>query len=732
MDYKEHFEEIDFHKYWLVLQRRWLPVIGVFSLFVGCSCLLALSLKPMYKAESSILVETNRTASLTGLFEDLKKDRGELEPLARDNTPLDTQAKIITSVPVVQETITSLELKDDEDESLTIEDFLKKLTVTPVIGTDIIEISYVDESSELAAQVVNKIVRTYIKNNIEANRAQAASARKFIRQELPKTEASVRQAESALRRFKEKYRVISLEEEASASVLAIAKIDELLTETQANLANADAQVQKLQQQININSGQAVSFASLSQAPGVQNVLEELQKTESQLAVEQTKWQANHPTILNLQEQVSSLRSLLNERIQQINGGNQPVNLGDLQIRELQQALIGDAVRLQAEHSGLEQRMAQLAKSRLLYKERANILPQLEQAQRELDRRLTAAQTTYETLLTRLQKINVAENQNIGNVRIVSPALVPDEPVPAYKKLIVLGGGIVGALLGIAFAFSLDLTDRSLKTVKEIRELFGYTLLAVIPALNGYGKNKKSAKIEGVSIPQIIGRDFPQFPVGDVYQMLHANIKFLSDKPLQAIVVTSSVPREGKSSVSANLAIAMAQVGRRVLLVDADMRRPTQHHIWQLSNAKGLSNLIVDQPRLDKTVQEVMPNLNVLTSGFIPPNPVSLLDSSRMSTLLETFKAEYDVVVFDTPPLAGTADAAVLGKLADGILLVVRPGVADLNSTNAAKQFLNQSSQNVLGMVVNDVNVKREPEGYFYYNEESVEGSKLSQHSVVVK
>jgi len=732
MDYKEHFEEIDFHKYWLVLQRRWLPVIGVFSLFVGCSSLLVLSLKPMYKAESSILVETNKTASLTGLFEDLKKDRGELEPLARDNTPLDTQVEIITSVPVVQETITSLELKDDEGELLTIEDFLKKLTVTPVIGTDIIEISYVDESSELAAQVVKKIVRTYIKNNIEANRAQAASARKFIRQELPKTEASVRKAESALRRFKEKYKVISLEEEASASVLAIAKIDELLTETQANLANADAQVQKLQQQININSGQAVSFASLSQAPGVQNVLEELQKTESQLTVEKTKWEADHPTILNLQEQVNSLRNLLNERIQQINGGNQPVNLGDLQIRELQQALIGDAVRLQAEHSGLEQRMAQLVRSRLLYKERANILPQLEQAQRELDRRLTAAQTTYETLLTRLQKINVAENQNIGNVRIVSPALVPDKPVPAYKKLIVLGGGIVGALLGIALAFSLDLTDRSLKTVKEIRELFGYTLLAVIPVLNSYGKNKKSPKIEGVSIPQIIGRDFPQFPVGDVYQMLHANIKFLSDTPLQAIVVTSSVPREGKSSVSANLAIAMAQVGRKVLLVDADMRRPTQHHIWQLNNAKGLSNLIVNQPGLDTTVQEVMPNLNVLTSGFIPPNPVSLLDSSRMSALLETFKAEYDVVVFDTPPLAGTADAAVLGKLADGILLVVRPGVADLNSTNAAKQFLNQSSQNVLGMVVNDVNVKREPEGYFYYNEESVEGSKLSQSSVVVK
>ncbi|WP_088243787.1 GumC family protein [Calothrix rhizosoleniae] len=728
MDYKEHFEEIDFHKYWLVLQRRWLPATGVFSLVVGFSSFLAFSAKPTYKAESNILVETNKTASLTGL----EDSRGKLEPLARENTPLDTQAKIVTSVPVIEETIKSLELKDEEGELLKIRDFLEELKVLPIAGTDIIEISYTDKEPELAAKVVNKLVQVYIKNNIEANRAQAASTRKFIRQQLPSTETAVIRAESALRRFKEKYKVISLKEEASASVLAIAKIEELLTETQANLFDIDARAQKLQQEINIDSEKAVAFASLSQTPGIQNVLEELQQAESKLAVEQTKLQPTHPTVVNLQEQATALRGLLEQRTQQINGNNQPVKPGNLQIRELQQALIGDMVRIQAERLGLEKRMAALTQSRLAYKQRANILPRLEQAHRELERKLEAAQTTYETLLTRLQEINVAENQNIGNARIVSPALVPDEPVPANKKLVIGGGAFAGALLAITLAFLLDLTDRSLKTVKEARELFQYTLLAVIPALGSYGKNKVSAKIEGVSIPKIIGRDLPQFPVGDIYQILQANLKFLSDTPLQSIVVTSSVPREGKSSISANLATAMAQVGRRVLLVDADMRRPTQHHIWQLTNAVGLSNLIVDQLSLDTTVQEVMPNLHVLTSGVIPPNPVSLLDSQRMSALIDTFNTEYDIVIFDTPPLAGTADAGVLGKLADGILMVVRPGVADWNSSNAAKEFLNQSGQNVLGMVVNDVNVKREPEGYFYYNEESAEGSKESQRSVVVK
>ncbi|MDJ0616386.1 MAG: polysaccharide biosynthesis tyrosine autokinase [Calothrix sp. MO_192.B10] len=725
MDPKEHLEEIDFQKYWLVLQRRWLPATGVLSVVVGFSSFLAFSGQPGYLAESTILVETNKTPSLTGL----EDARGKLESLASNNSPLDTQARIITSVPVLEETITALDLKNSEGELLKVKDFRKLLGVSTVTGTDLIQISYADADADQAAKVVNKLVQVYIKNNIESNRAQAASARKFIRQQLPNTEVAVRQAESALRRFKERYKIISLTEEASTSVGAIAKIEEQLTETQANLVDIAARAQKLQQEINIDSGKAVSFASLSQTPGVQTVLEELQKAESELAVEQTKLQPTHPTIVNLQEKAAVLKGLLEKRIQQVNGSNQPVNPGDLQIRELRQTLIADSVRIQSERLGLEKRLAALTQARVAYKQRANILPQLEQTQRELERKLKAAQTTYEALLTRLQEINVAENQNIGNARVVSPARVPDEPMPANKKITIGAGALVGALLGIIAAFSLDLTDRSLKTVKETRELFEYTLLGVIPALNGYGKNKKSVKAGDASTPKVIGRDLPQFPVGDAYQILQANLKFLSDTPLKAIAVTSSVPREGKSSISANLATAMAQVGRRVLLVDADMRRPTQHHIWQLTNTMGLSNMIVDQLNLETVVQTVMPNLDILTSGVIPPNPVALLDSPRMSALLNSFKAEYDVVIFDTPPLAGTADTGVLGKLTDGILLVARPGVADWNSATAAKEFLNQSGQNVLGMVVNDVNVKREPEGYFYYKEESVEASEVSQSSV---
>ncbi len=296
-----------------------------------------------------------------------------------------------------------------------------------------------------------------------------------------------------------------------------------------------------------------------------------------------------------------------------------------------------------------------------------------------------------------------------------------------------GGVIVGSLLGIIAAFSLDIIDSSIKTVKEAKEMFKYTLLGIIPSVGRTSKKSLSKKNAEQPIPKVIGRDIAQFPIGDAYQMLQANLKFLSsDKQLKAIAVTSSVPKEGKSEVSANLAMAMAQVGRRVLLVDADMRHPIQHHIWKMTNAVGLSNVIVDQVPLELAIREPIPNLHVLPSGVVPPNPVALLDSQRMASLVNSFIKEYDFVIFDTPPLAGMADAAVLSNLADGILLVVRPGVVSSTNARAVKEFLNQSSQNVLGMVVNAVNLKNEPDSYFYYAREHAEASSVFRDATLVR
>ncbi|MBN3927793.1 polysaccharide biosynthesis tyrosine autokinase [Nostoc sp. NMS4] len=709
MESLPNFEEVNIQKYLEVLQRRWLPLVGIFAISVSLGCLYAFSLKPSYKAEGSLMIKTNRSSSLTGLSDDI----GRLEALNVNDNPLETQVRVIGSNPVIEKTINSLNLKDSRGKLLSIPDLAKQLKIEGIKGTDVVQLSYKGGNPELAAKIVNEVIDSYIDLNIKANQNEARTAKQVLVTEVPKAEEVVRRAESKLRLFKETNKVVVLEQEAAAAVDTISKLGNQISQALAQLDDVKGRLQQLSSEAQVDSRQGVIESELSQAPGVQKVLAQLQETESQLALERTRFSPEHPTITNLEEKVAALNNLLKERTGQVAGKAQ-ITQGSLQVGQLRQSLIADITRAQAERVGLERQIATLKQQQDAYIRRANNLPRLEQSQRELERKLQAAQTTYETLLKKRQEIDIAQNQKIPNARVISYALTPDKAEGPRKMLFIVGGAGIGFFLGIIVAFTLDLIDRSVKTVKEAKEVLRYSVLGVIPTQGRNGKDHSSIAGLDRPIPKIIGRDIPYFPVGNAYQILQVNLKFLcSDKPLKSIVITSSVAKEGKSDVSANLAVTMAQSGRRVLLVDADMRHPIQHHIWGLTNTLGLSNVIIGQASLDTVVQEVMPNLEVLTSGVLPPNPVAMLDSQRMATLISNFGRDYDLVIFDTPPLSGIADAAVLSTLTDGILLVVRPGVVDLNSAYSAKEFLTQSGQKVLGIVINGVNTKNESNNYFY-------------------
>ncbi|MEH1974477.1 MAG: polysaccharide biosynthesis tyrosine autokinase [Nostoc sp.] len=709
MESLPNFEEVNIQRYLEVIQRRWLPLVGIFGIAVTLGCLYAFSLKPSYKAEGSLMIKTNNSSSLTGSPQDI----GRLEALNINDNPLETQVRVIGSNPVIEKTINSLNLKDSQGKLLSIPDLAKQLKIEGIKGTDVVQLSYKGGDPQLAAKIVNEVIDSYIDLNIKANQNEALTAKQVLVTEVPKAEEIVRRAESKLRLFKETNKIVVLEQEATAAVDTISKLGNQISQALAQLDDVKGRLEQLRSEAQVDSQQGVIASELSQAPGVQKVLAQLQETESQLALERTRFEPGHPTITSLEEKVVALKSLLKDRTGQVAGTAQ-ITQGSLQIGQLRQSLIADITRAQAERVGLERQIGTLLRQQDAYIKRANNLPRLEQSQRELERKLQAAQTTYETLLKKRQEIDVAQNQKIPNARVISYALIPDKAEGPRKILFIVGGGGIGLFLGIIVAFSLDLIDRSVKTVKEAKEVLRYSVLGVIPTQPRNGKAHSSIAGLDRPIPKIIGRDIPYFPLGNAYQILQVNLKFLcSDKPLKSIVITSSVAKEGKSDVSANLAVTMAQAGRRVLLVDADMRHPIQHHIWGLTNTSGLSNVITGQVSLDAAVQEVMPNLEVLSSGVLPPNPVAMLDSQRMATLISNFGREYDLVIFDTPPLSGIADAAVLSTLTDGILLVVRPGVVDFNSANAAKEFLTQSGQKVLGIVINGVNTKNEPNNYFY-------------------
>ncbi len=709
-----------FYKYWQILQRRWVPVLGIFFPVFLIS-LLALSFlkKPSYVAEGKLLFQRiDTTSSLTGVGTEI----GKLEPLAQEKgSPLNTEAEIIRSLPIVEETIEKLRLKNDKQEILKPEEFVKQLTVNDIQKTDVLKVSYRDNNPETSARVVNTLMDVYLQHNTSYHRIQAAAARGFIEKQLPKVELVVHKAEGELAKFKEQNKVTSLQEETTQALEVITDLQKQIGQAQSKIADVNAQSKEIHKQLGMNSQKAIGLTSVSQSPGVQDILKEIQQLESQLAARRTVLRDNHPEIINLENKSQALKRILQQRTKQVVGATQPEQLnGNLQIGGLQQQLTAELITLESTRLGLVSQTAALSNLQAAYKQRLNIMPRLEQQQRQLERKVQASQSTYTQLLQKLQESRIAENQNIGNATLLSKAEVPDKPL-ASATVSYLSAGLLGMLAALATVYVLEATDKSIKTVDEAKELLGLTLLGIIPSFREFQTSTSSnekPELSTPTLPRLVVRDTPRSPSSEAYRLLRANLRFTNaDKELKLIVITSSVPKEGKSTVAANLAIAMAQRERKVLLVDGDLYHPCQHHIWDLPNSQGLSNVIVGEADIRTAIAKVMDNLYVLTSGVMPPNPASLLDSKRMAALMETFSANYDFVIIDTPSLNVAADAATLGQMAEGVLLVVRPGVADSVNTSVACELLQKSGQNILGQVVNGVILKNERHSYHYFAEE---------------
>ncbi|MEM7593960.1 MAG: polysaccharide biosynthesis tyrosine autokinase [Cyanobacteria bacterium P01_A01_bin.83] len=717
-----HLDEyIDLKKYLLVLKRRWKPATAIFVSTVGLSLIAAFSMDKIYKAEAKLLIKVDRSAKLTGL----ENGRGEIEGLTTESDPLATEAEIIQSYPIVQKLIEELSLRDGEGELLKYKNVASALQVEPIAGTDLLTVSYTNPEPELAASIVNEAVKLYIEDHNLNKRAETAAANKFIAQQLPVIESNVKQAEANLRNFKNKNRIASLKEETTVNITSLAGVATEIDRVKTDLEEIDASYQQLQEQLNMSWQEASAVSALSQSLAVQKVLGQLQEVKLAIAQKGNYMSDLAPQMVALKEEEAKLTALLDRQIAQTLGTQQQAlvdNVNLLDLGELKREQIAEFANLGLQKKGLEGKIASLNDIYRSYQQKSDTLPELQEQQRELERRVEAAQSTYEILLRKLQETQVAEQQNTGNVRVVTEAIVPDTPVGPQKKLIIAGAGVIAVLLSTATALVLDWRDRTLKNTQEVEAMLPYTLLGVIPdrhRLTTKADTLPSSSTEKLALPELAATDLALLqtllPIKEAYHNLQVNLKLLDKEIInKVILVTSALSGEGKSSVSSNLAVAKAQCGQKVLLIDGDLRCPTQHQLWEVANNSGLSNVLNQELEWQQTVQQVMPNLDLITSGETPADPISLLNSPIMQSLLVSANGVYDCIIIDTPPLLGLADTKILGELADGLLFVVRPGVANYDSINAAKKTLENAKLNVLGVVANGVNIAQEAYGYGSY------------------
>lgn len=702
--------DIDLQKYLLVLKRRWLPTVGVFGLVTALSTLFALSREPVYQAEGKVIVKIDRTPTLTGLDTPGQTSIGKPGAIGSKSDAIATEVEKIYSLPIAKGTVEALDLRNEEGQPLSPVSFLEILTAKPIAGTDMIRISYQDEDPELAAKVVNTLIELYRVKNIQNNQTDASAARQFIAKQLPTHEAAVRQAEANLRRFKEQNRVIVLDEESRETVKAIRQLEDEIAKTRAELATVSARSREFQRRLGMSPEQAVSATALSQSPAVQAISTQIQQVQGQLDLARSRYRPTHPTVMALQRQEADLQARLQSNIRQIAGAPTSASARGLQMGALEQGLTANLVQSEVERMSLISRIQELANLQIAQRNRSNIFPRLEATQRELERQLTASQTTYESLLRKLQEVQVAEDQTIDNIRVVSQALVPEKPASSNQPLIILGGLVLGSTLGLMTAFALDLCDRTVKSIREVQNLLRFPVLGVIPQ---YDAPFWKPLGMGQPLPMVFqGNDERFANMHHAYHLLQANLRFLSTSvEPRSIVITSSAPGEGKSQVAANLAVAIAQAGRRVLLVDADLRQPTQHKIWQCDNALGLAQVLEQTATLDNAVQPTLSNPFLLTAGEATSTALSRFNPKELESFIETALRSYDTIIFDTPPMSWAADSSLLGKVTDGTLLVIRPKQVEVADVQATRRLIHLSGQKVLGVVVNGVEKHIKPNRY---------------------
>lgn len=692
--------DLDLGAYLIKLQRRWKIASTIFLLTVGAAGLLSTKLSTKYQAEGKLLFKASEVASLTGVGADSTK-LDNLNYSLGQQSPLHNQREQIFTSNILQKTVEQLDLKNEDGEYIDPNAFKPQLEVELLPGTDVIQVLYKDPNPEFAADFVNNLMSIYVEEQIRGNQSGPAGAKKFINQQIPELKAKVDQAESALSKFRSKNKVVDLPQEKQTVIEELAILNRQIAFTSAQYRGMKAQTEALQSQIGLSLEQAIAADQLGSTPIVNSILDSMTITENQLIRERRRFKEGHPNIVSLQEKKANLNQQLQTLMSQNIG--KTVSAGFIANSQYATSQLEQFIELKIQELSLGRQNLALAQAQQLARKRAQEIPGLDKEEQELLLELKIADQNYKNLLDGLEQVELELEQETSNIEIVEPALVPIEGSSSRIKLLALG--VIGGLfLSNAAVLFLETKDRGLKTISEIRKKLPHTILGIVP-IDDDTRTKKRVAVE----------QNPDSYTSEIYRMIQSNLMARNSQlPPKVILVTSSVPGEGKSTVTANLAAAISQLGTKVLLIDGDLRRPSQHRLWRRQGFQGIREVIEGEAELADAVIQPMQNLKLLASGKVVPNPLAILDASEMNSLIAKSRKEYDLVLIDAPPLPVTADILTLHKLVDGILFVSRPNVIEHESAELAQEILETIQEKILGMVINGVDAA-EFDRYAYYS-----------------
>ena len=677
----------------IIMRRKWL-VAAIALLTLLAVLLITLMMKPVYQATSTIQIERNAKQIISGnMFESVEsrsdKDFHETQrkliqsrALARrviNQLGLDTKDTSFGLVSSIKKAL-GMSVTDQNSAERTEALFIENLTVQPVSNSQLVAINYDSTDPKLAADITNAIAKTFVRMNLEKRFDTASYSKEFLSENIQQVRQTLETSERALNDYARQYGIVQDVDGESTDTFSLKKLSEELVKVERERIEAESLYAQAR---NADLSDPTTIATLSKDPEMQEKGSDLAKLIADRDAQiKRSTSGTSRTIRRLTGQVTRLRAEINAEASTVLATLR----SDAEAAKIRQDLIREQL------SGLKNSAITTQGNSIKYN--------------TLKREVESNRILYKELLQQFKQVSVAGSVGTNNISIIDKAGVPYEKHKPKLRNNLAFGLLLGLMLGMGAAFLREFMDDSLKGSDEVERITGLPVLGLLPNI----KNQSDDQIA------LLAHTDPRSPLAEAIRSLRTSLKFSTQLGAPRVTfVTSSNPAEGKSSIALNLATAYAQIGSKVLLVDADLRNPSIHHLLKLENLEGLTNYLAGAGNATEISRPcLIKQLRVITSGPIPPDPVELLSGKRMQQLLDVSLNEFDYVIIDGPPVIGLADALVLSNLADATILTVQAGKTRKASLLATLKRLERTSGNIIGTLLTRVDRSSNPE----YNEDS--------------
>jgi capsular exopolysaccharide synthesis family protein len=721
------------HEYMnLLLREKW-TVIFTLAVVWGLVAYYTFTVEPVYEASSLVLVDMKGRDGGLPVFDIIgtataNKITNELEAL-KSNANVAAVARMLlakkyadTQAPALMKIIRPGENASLRDSVATPAVVVSRLTrsveFTPIRESDIIRITAQSTDPKEAAMIANVYTEVYTSRNLNNSRMRSQALREFLQTQLESKRTVLDTTENELQQYMRKSGVVTLDAEASKTVeqlsLLEAQRDAMLVDKSSRQKTLASYQEELARQ-EPNAAKAIGESNDSYIKLLQDQLGKLE-VQRDVTIAQNPGKVQEKLysdkLVEINGQIKEIKKRLDERTKVylkslLPGGVDPGTGNSLFLAQVKQKIIEQQIEL----TGLTARINALNGVIGESERKFNLIPQKSISLAKLQRARLSSEKLYLLVEEKFNEAAIKEKSEFGNVDIMDQAIVPPKPVspkvPQYLGL----GFFLGLGLGIGLVFMRAVVDRCIRTPEDLKRC-GFIPLSTISTMNGELKKIEQdislTKAKRFLDPHLITYYRPLSPMAESYRHLRAKVQYVQvDKPLHCLVVTSCNAKEGKSTTTANLAICFSQTEKRVLLVDADMRRSSIHTLFGIRNQCGLNEHLFGKATAEEVIQkEVLPNLDIITCGMLPPNPAEILGSKRMKDFIAKMKTQYDMVLFDAPPLLAVTDAAVLATESDGVLLVANAGETQAAGLERIAEFLVSVGVKMLGVVLNRFDARK--------------------------